>query len=195
MSDSSQSEITRILVRLQSGEIDPRAAADHLFELVYGELHRLASYLMRRERTDHTLQPTALVHEAYLRLVDASSIEWQSRAHFFGIAARAMRQVLVEHARRRAAAKREGGWERVTVDQALDLRASSDIKILRLEEVLTQLGEMDQRMARVVELRVFAGMRIKEVAHVVGVSPRTVDNDWSVARMWLTRELAEESAS
>ena len=195
MSDSSQSEITQILIQLQADAIDPRAAADRVFGLVYEELHRLATDLMRRERADHTLQPTALIHEAFLRLVGEARIEWQSRAHFFGIAARAMRQILVEHARRRAAAKREGGWERVTLDQTLDLKAAPEIKILRLEEVLTHLGEMDERMARVVELRVFAGMRIKEVAHVIGVSPRTVDNDWSVAKMWLTRELTEGRAS
>jgi RNA polymerase sigma factor (TIGR02999 family) len=187
--------MTQILVRLQTGDIDHRAAADRVFELTYEELHRLASDLMRRERTDHTLRPTALVHEAYMRLVDASVIEWQSRAHFFGIAARAMRQILVHHARRRAAAKREGGWDRVTLDPVLDLGAITDIKLLRLDEALTRLGEMDERMYRVVELRVFAGMKVKEIAHVLGVSPRTVDNDWGVAKMWLSRELAEGSPS
>ncbi len=190
MSDASQTEITRILVRLREEKIDHRAAADRVFELAYEELHRLASDRMRRERADHTIQPTALVHEAYLRLVDASKIDWQCRAHFFGIAARAMRQILIEHARRRGAAKREGGWERVTFDPELGLEATPDVKLLRLEEALTHLDEMDERMAKVVELRVFAGLKVKEVAQVLGVSPRAVDNDWSVAKMWFSRTLA-----
>jgi RNA polymerase sigma factor (TIGR02999 family) len=193
MRHSSQSEITQILVRLQAGEMDHRAAADRVFKVAYAELRRLASSLMRRERDDHTLRPTALVHEAYLRLVDTSMIDWETRAHFFGIAARAMRQILVDHARRRAAAKREGGWKRVTLDSELDLKAAPDVKVLRLEEILTQLTVMDDRMARVVELRVFGGMKVKEVAHVLGVSPRTVDNDWHVAKMWFSRALAADA--
>jgi len=195
MAESSRSRVAQLLDRLQVGDIEHRDAADQLFSLVYDELRRLASGLMKRERTDHTLRPTALVHEAYLRLADASRIEWQGRAHFFGVAARAMRQILVEHARRRAAAKREGGWERVTLDRALDLETVPDVEIIRLEDVLNEIAEMDDRMSRIVELRVFGGMKVEEVAHVLGVSPGTVKNDWRVARMWISRKLAEDSLS
>jgi RNA polymerase sigma-70 factor (ECF subfamily) len=189
MSDASHSEITRVLSRLQAGEIDQRAASDRIFEVAYHELRRLASHLMRAERSDHTLRPTALVHEAYVRLADTTTISWQSRAQFFAIAARAMRNVLVDHARRRAADKREGQWQRVTLDPAFG--PAHDVKILRFEEILVRLTEMDGRMARVVELRVFGGMTVKEIAHVLAVSPRTVDSDWSMARMWFSRELAK----
>lgn len=191
MSRSNQSEMTRILAGFPEEGTDHRAAADRVFELAYAELRRLASDLMRRERTDHTLRPTALVNEAYLRLVDDSRVEWQSRAHFFGIAARAMRQILVEHARRRGAAKRGGGRARVTLDSGIALSAAPDITLIRLDEILSKLADFDARMARIVELRVFAGMNVREVAHVLGVSSRTVDNDWSVAKMWVSRELAE----
>jgi RNA polymerase sigma-70 factor (ECF subfamily) len=191
MNDSSRSEITRVLSRLQAGEIDQRAASDHIFEAAYNELRRLASHLMRGERSDHTLRPTALVHEAYVRLADTATISWQSRAQFFAIAARAMRNVLVDHARRRAADKRGGQWQRVTLDP--ELGPAHDVKILRFEEILVRLTELDGRMARVVELRVFGGMTVKEIAHVLAVSPRTVDNDWGMARMWFTRELANSA--
>jgi RNA polymerase sigma factor (TIGR02999 family) len=195
MDDSPKSEVTAFLVRLRAGGADPHGAADRAFESIYGELRRLATALMRGERPGHTLQPTALVHEAYLRLVGDSQVEWQSRAHFFRIAARAMRRILVDHGRGRAAAKRAGGWQRVTLDQRLDLRAPSEVKILRLEEALTRLDAMDARMARVAEMRILTGMTVKEVAHVLAVSPRTIDSDWRVARSWLTSELAEDRAS
>jgi RNA polymerase sigma-70 factor (ECF subfamily) len=191
MSDASQSEFTRMLVTLRDEGVDHRAAADRIFQVAYAELRRLASQLMRGERTDHTLRPTALVHEAYIRLVDVSNVEWESRAHFLGIAARAMRQILVDHARRRARAKRGGGWIRVSIDPALALSPAPDIKLLRLDEILTQLAELDDRMAKVVELRIFGGMTIKEVAHTLDVSPRTVDNDWAVAKMWFSQEFTE----
>lgn len=191
MSDASHSEITRVLSRLQAGEIDRRAATDRIFEVAYGELRRLGSHLMRAERSDHTLRPTALVHEAYVRLADTPAIGWEGRAQFFAIAASAMRHVLVDHARRRATAKRGGDWQRVTLDPAMGLGPAHDVKILRFEEILKQLTEMDGRMGRVVELRVFGGMTVKEIAHVLDVSPRTVDNDWSVARMWFSRALAD----
>jgi len=148
---------------------------------------------MKRERTAHILQPTELVHEAYLRLVGSSQIGWESRAHFFGTVARAMRQLLVERARRRLAAKRHGGWERVTLDRSLNLAADIELDILLLDDLLVRLAEMDSRKARVVELRVFTGMKVKEVAHVLDVSLRTVGNDWRVAKKWLTQELMEGS--
>jgi len=191
MSSSSQSAITRILVQLQEGNIDRRAATDRIFEVAYAELRRVAAQLMRGERRNHSLQPNALVHEAYLRLADDSKIDWKNRAHFYAVAARAMRRILVDHARRRARAKREGGWERITLDPALALCAAPEVKLLRLDQILTELTQMDGRMARVVELRVFGGMAIPEVAHVLGVSPRTVDSEWSMAKMWFSRALAE----
>jgi len=149
---------------------------------------------MRRERKDHTLQPTALVNEAYLRLVDGSAVEWENRAHFFGIAARAMRQILIEHARRRSRAKRGGGWQRVTLD-GLQITAASDVELLDLEEALQQLEKNDERMARVVELRVFGGLKVDEVAHVLGISRRTVHEDWRVARLWLAHQLDGDNAA
>lgn len=193
MGDAPQTEIARVLSRIQSGETDRRAATGHIFEAAYGELRRLASHLMRAERFDHTLSPTALVHEAYVKLAGTPDVSWQGRAHFFAIAAQAMRRVLVDHARRRNAAKHEGGWERVTFDPAFGVGSANEVKILQFEEILTQLTEMDNRMAKVVELRVFGGMTVKQIAHVLEVSPRTVDNDWSVARMWFSRALAEAS--
>lgn len=193
MSGSSRHEITQVLQELGEGR-GGRAAADRVFEAVHGELRRLAGGLMRREREDHTLQPTALVHEAYLRLVDDTVVEWENRAHFFGIAARAMRQILIEHARRRGAAKRGGGWERVTLD-GLQIAAASDVELLDLEEALQQLEKMDERMARVVELRLFGGLKVDEVAHVIGISRRTVHEDWRVARLWLAHQLAGDGAA
>jgi RNA polymerase sigma factor (TIGR02999 family) len=190
MATDNRIELTRSLLAIQADEVTDPAAAKRVFELVYDELRRLASGLMRGERVDHTLQSTALVHEAYVRLVDDTLVEWENRAHFFRIAAQAMRRILVDHARRRAAAKRGGGWDRITLDERLGVAAPPDIEILQLEEALTQLGEMDARMARVVELRVFAGMTVEEVAHVLQVSERTVHKDWRVAKIWLARELA-----
>ena len=165
-----------------------------LSELVHDELRRVAGGLMRRERADHTLQPTALVHEAYLRLVDETAVAWENRAHFFGVAARAMRQILIEHARRRGAAKRGGGWQRLTLD-GLQIAAASDVEVLELEEALQQLEKMDERMARVVELRLFGGLKVDEVARVLGISRRTVYVDWRVARLWLVHQLAGDGAA
>jgi RNA polymerase sigma factor (TIGR02999 family) len=144
---------------------------------------------MRRERGGHTRQPTARVHEAFLRLVHPESIRFESRAHFFGVASRAMRQILVDHARRRSAAKRGGGWERVTFDDGAAIAASPDADIVELDQALRRFESLDARAARIVELRVFAGMTVEACATALGVSKRTVDNDWSVARMWLAREL------
>ncbi len=191
MADLSQSDITRILTSMEEEGGDRRAAVDLLFDATYAELRRLAARLMHHERSGHTLQPTALVHEAYVRLADASAIDWKSRAQFLAIAARAMRQLLIDHARRRAAARREGGWKRVTLDPELALTAGHDVDLLRFEDVLTQLTEKDERMARVVELRVFGGLKIAEVSQVLDVSPRTVNKDWCVAKMWFTRALAD----
>ena len=194
MSRSAPPDLTRILHHLGRGTAD-REATNRAFELVHGELRRMANGLMLRERPDHTLQPTALVHEAYLRLVDDGPMEWENRAHFFGIAARSMRQILIEHARGHGRAKRGGGWQRVTLNDDLAVAASKDVEILDLERALQRLEEMDERMARVVELRVFGGLKVDEVAHVIGVSRRTVHEDWRVARLWLAHQLAGDGVA
>lgn len=190
-------DVTRMLHVLAEGDMGRDRAAEELYAAVYAELRRIAGALMRRERAEHTLQPTALVHEAYLRLVEPGQVDWQNRAHFFGIAARAMRQILVDHARRHAADKRGGAWQRVTfADEAVANVAESrqlSLGILALNEALESLARDDPRMAQVVELRVFAGLHAREAAHVLGVSKRTVDEDWRVARMVLGRALAAEA--
>jgi len=194
MAGSSSSELTQILIDARAGRLSGSEATDRLFELVYDELRRLAASLMRGERADHTLQATALVHEAYSRLVDATRIDWQSRAHFFGVAARAMRQILVDHARKRARVKRGGGWQRITLDDQLGLSTPPQVDIIELDEALLRLGEMDDRMARVVELRIFAGMDVREVAQFLGISRSTVHEDWRVANMWLSHQIAKGDA-
>ena len=193
--DVDDHAITRILCELHQDPKGAREAANRLFEAVHGELRRMAGRLMRDERRGHTLQPTALVHEAYLRLADAESVDWQGRAHFFGVAARAMRQILVDHAREHAAAKRGGGLRRVTLDDRVGMTNADELDLLDLDRILTRLAELDERMAQVVEYRVFAGMSVQEVAHVLGVSVRTVHNDWRVARMWLGRELTGKGSA
>jgi RNA polymerase sigma factor (TIGR02999 family) len=135
------------------------------------------------------------VHEAYVRLVDGTRLDWQGRTHFFGSAARAMRQILVDHARRRIAEKRGGGWERVTLDEDLGLLAVSDAELLDLDDVLTRLGEHDERMSRIVELRVFGGLTGQEIGHALGISRQTVQEEWKVAKMWLRHQLAEGDGS
>jgi RNA polymerase sigma factor (TIGR02999 family) len=184
------SDVTKILLSLQTGDVSECSAARKLFELAYDELHGIAAALMRKERADHTLQPTALVNEAYCRLIDQTRVGWENRAHFFGIAARAMRQILVDHARKKAAAKRGGDWQQITFDERMGVAQRPEIEIVELDEALQRLSEMDERMARVAELRVFGGLSSQETAHVLGVSKRTVQNDWRVARMWLSHELA-----
>jgi RNA polymerase sigma factor (TIGR02999 family) len=194
MPPTPRSEVTRLLLGRNARGDGGADASRRLFELVYDELRRLAASLMRRERAEHTLQPTALVHEAFLRLVGATHIEWQDRTHFMGIAARAMRQILVDHARRHGAAKRGGGLTRVTLTGA-ELVASHDaVEILELHEALERFAALDRRAAQVVELRVFGGLSVQETSHLLEVSPRTVDGDWAVARMWLTRELGSGGA-
>ncbi len=192
MAETPPRDVTHLLLDLEHRHADRDRVVERLYEVVYNELHDIATALMRRERAEHTLQPTALVHEAYLRLVDQTQGDWQSRAHFFGIAARAMRQILVDHARKHAADKRGGGWRRVTMHDDIAEAEQLSLEILALHEALEQLSRDDERMAQVVELRVFAGLHAREVAHVLGVSKRTVDEDWRVARMVLGRALAAD---
>jgi RNA polymerase sigma factor (TIGR02999 family) len=183
--------VTRLLAGLPAAPQPVRAEVlEQLLELLRPELRRLAAHLMRRERAGHTLQPTVLVHEAFLELVDQPSVDWQGRAHFMGAAARVMRQILVDHARRRRAAKRGGGLRHVTLDERLDAgMPDRTLDVLALNQALEALAALDPRGAQVVELRVFGGLTADETARLLGVSKRTVDSDWSVARMWLAREL------
>jgi len=190
MHEAPRSDVTQILIELnRAGPGDPAVSA-RLYEVVYDEMRRIAGRLMRGERPGHTLQPTALVHEAYIRLVDQTRVEWQDRVHFYAVAARIMRRILVDHARRRARLKRGGAKERVTWDEALGLGHDPSHETLALDDALTRLSKLDPRMERIVELRVFAGMTVRETAHALGVSDRTVNSDWMVAKQWLTYELA-----
>lgn len=180
-------EVTEILRALDLS--DPNQA-DELLRLVYDELRVLAAGKLRKERAGHTLRPTALVHEAYLKLVDAPELDWESRGHFFGCAARAMRQILVDHARRRDAQKRGGEWERVTLEEDVGEADAFDVEILDLHRALEKLSGKDEELATLVELRFFGGLTVQEAADARGVSRRKAAKDWSVARLWLRRELA-----
>ena len=178
--------ITQLLVRWREGD---QAALADLLPQVYSELRRLANYYLRQERHGHTLQASDLVHEAYLRLVDDQAIDWQNRAHFFGIAAVRMRHILVEHARSRLAAKRGGGVYRLSLSEA-DLPAEErDVDLLGLDEALQRLEALDAQKSRIVELRYFGGLTIEETAEVLKISPATVKRDWSMARAWLRSEI------
>ena len=181
-------DVTALLISWGSGE---RSAADRLIPAVYAELHRQAARALRREGNDHTLQATALVHEAYLRLVDQRRVEWRNRAQFFGIAAEVMRRVLVDHARARLASKRGGGMQRLSLDEIGDVsNAGGDTDVLALHDALERLALLDADQARLVELRYFGGLNIEETADALGVSPATVKREWTLARAWLRRELA-----
>jgi RNA polymerase sigma factor (TIGR02999 family) len=186
MSESSISETTQLLRAWASGD---QHALEALVPRVYPELRRLAGRCLRNERPGQTLQVTELVHEAYLRLADASRLDWQHRSHFFAVSATLMRRILVDRARRRTAAKRGGPAVKVDVDQVLDVSTRRAAELVALDDALTALAEFDPRKARVVELRFFGGLEVKETAEVVGVSPDTVIRDWKLAKAWLLKEL------
>jgi RNA polymerase sigma factor (TIGR02999 family) len=186
--DSGSGEITRLLTRLKQGD---REAQQQLIPLVYGELRRLAAHYMRMERSDHTLQATALVHEAFLRITTAGEIDWQSRAHFFAVAAQTMRRVLVDYARASNSSKRAGTHQRISLDSAVVYNEDQSDGMVALDEALLRLEQLDPRQCRVVELRFFAGMSLDETAEVLGISTRTVKRDWNMARAWLHAELSE----
>ena len=185
---TSPQVVTRLLNDWSNGD---QTALDQLMPLVYAELHRLAASYLSRERSDHTLQPTALVNEAYLRLIDQNSLAWENRAQFFGIAAQMMRRILVNHARDRHADKR-GGPDilRVSLDDAISFFEERDVNLVALDEALTRLAEMDQRQSQIVELRFFGGLKIEEVAAQLHTSPATVKREWATAKLWLLRELS-----
>ncbi|MBD3849893.1 MAG: sigma-70 family RNA polymerase sigma factor [Acidobacteria bacterium] len=180
-----------------AGEVD-RATAEDLFPVVYDELRRLAKGYMFRETPGHTLQPTALVHEAYLKLVDQTRANWKGKTHFFAVGARVMRRLLVDHARERGAQKRGAGWQSVTLSGALDplgVEVLDREQLLDLNAALEQLAEIDEREAKVVTLRFFGGLTVEQVAEVIGVSKRTVENDWRHAQAWLRLRLSETESS
>jgi RNA polymerase sigma factor (TIGR02999 family) len=185
-----QARATQALVAHSGG--DAMAAAE-LLPLVYDRLRALAGHYMRLERPDHTLQPTALVHEAYLRLIDGARVDWNGRTHFFAVAAIQMRRVLAEHARSRGAQKRGGGARKVTLSDPAAITAGGMLDMLALDEALEKLARQSQRQCRVVELRFFGGLSVEETAHVLEVSPSTVKGDWRVAKAWLARELSTSS--
>lgn len=180
-------DVTRLLAHLSE---DGHDAMDRVFPLVYEELHRVAQRKLRTERPGHTLNATALVHEAYLRLAGAENIEWHSRAHFFAVAARAMRRILINHAESRNAQKRGGGLERVELADGHAADAAHDDLMIDLDRALDRLAELDERQCRIVECRYFGGMSIEETAAGLDISPATVKRDWTLARAWLNRELA-----
>ena len=183
---SDQENVTQLLIELSEGK---QATVDDLLPLVYGELKKMAANYLRKERPDHTLQPTALVNEAYLRLVDQTRVSWQNRAHFFGIAAQMMRRILIDHARAQKAGKRLGNVEKLQLDENIDKAAELGADLVALDEALRHLAQTDAQLARLVELRFFAGLTVEETAAALDVSPVTVKRDRAHARAWLFREL------
>lgn len=194
MTNDPKRRVTDIICGLsETGEVD-RATAEELFPVVYDELRRIAKSYMNRETPGHTLQPTALVHEAYLKLVDQTRANWKGKTHFFAVGARVMRRLLVDHARERGAQKRGAGWQSVTLTGALDPLGEEVLdreQLLDLNTALERLAEIDEREAKVVTLRFFGGLTVEQVAEVIGVSKRTVENDWRHAQAWLRLRLSE----
>ncbi len=189
----ARTRATEIVAGL-SAESGPELAAEELLPLVYDELRRLARHYMRRERPGNTLQATALVHEAYVKLVDRSRVSWRGRTHFFAVSARVMRHLLIDHARGDGRQRRGGGWQRVTLNDSLTPaeRGLDREQLLSLHAALKRLAASSERQARIVELRFFGGLKIDEIAVLLGLSQRTVDRDWHFARAWLRRELSQD---
>src|SRR5246127_708636 len=186
----STHHVTQLLVAWRAGD---ESALNRLMPLVYNELHRLARRYMAGEQTGHPLQTTALVHEVYLRLVDANTIEWQDRAHFYAICARLMRRILVDFARSRNYQKRGGGLAHIQLEEAVTVSAVVGSELLAVDEALKELAKLDRRKSEVVELRFFGGLTVEEVAAALKVSPETVMRDWKLAKAWLLRELSHEA--
>jgi len=187
---AKHSEITRVLMDMRRGDA---AAVEQLLPLIYDELRALAASFLARQTPGHTLQPTALVHEAYIRIARKENPEWESRAHFNAVAARAMRQILINHHRDKVAAKRGGGIRRVTLDEAVTpaIGSEGELDLLDIDQALQKLGELSERQAHIVELRVFSGLTIAETAYVLGVGTTTIEDDWRLAKAWLALELRE----
>lgn len=180
--------ITHLLKEWSDGD---QQALEDLAPLVYDELRQQAARYLRKERPNHSLQATALIHEAFLRLIDVKEVEWQNRAHFFAIAANLMRRILVDHARKRDAEKRGGSQIWLTLDESLAVAQETDVDLLAIDEALDRLAAIDPQQARIVELRFFSGLTVEETATALDISPKTVKRDWSVARAWLRREIGE----
>ena len=187
MKSRRSSRVTSLLEKFEPGD---RPAFEQLFADVYAELRALAARYLQPERKNHTLQPTALVHEAYFKLVDQTRVDWRGKTHFLAIAAQAMRRILVDHARRRGAAKRGGNWHRIALDDNRVIESNRDEDVLALEDALTKLAKLDPRQAQMIELRFFGGLSIAEVAKVMGISKRSVEREWTMVRAWLRRELS-----
>ncbi len=185
---STPDEVTILLNQMSAGS---ETAPDELLPLVYDDLRRLAHAYFSKENSDHTLQATALVHEAYIRLVNWESVSWQNRAHFFAVAAEMMRKILIDHARKRNAQKRSGG-HRIVLDAAVSLPDKKEFDILRLEEALTSLEQIDPRQAKIVELRFFGGLSIEETAYILDISETSVRREWTFAKAWFQRELTRD---
>ena len=184
-------DVSALLQAWSQGDVEAR---DRVMEVVYQELRRRAAAYLRRERAGHTLQPTALVHEAYLRLVGQNAAAWQNRAQFFGVASQIMRRILVDRARARKTAKRSGQWARVTLDESLAQHQPRDIDVLDLDAALTDLETVDPRKSRVAELKFFGGLTLEETGHVLGLSVATVEREWKVARAWLYARLKDKGS-
>src|SRR6266545_894197 len=184
MDASAPADVTQLLIAWSDGD---QAARERLMSVVYEELHRLARRYMRNESPGHTLQTSALVHEAFIRLVDQRNVHWQNRAHFFGIAAQMMRRILVDHARTKKRAKRGGSDVRVSLSEATLKTQGQDLDIVALDEALERLAAIDEQQSRIVELRFFSGLTVEETAEVLAISPATVKRDWSMAKAWLHR--------
>lgn len=184
---SQPGEVTQLLIEIRAGKRDAEAK---LIPLVYRELRRLAASYLRGERADHTLQPTALVHEAYLRLTKLHEVDWQSRSHFFATAATVMRRILVDHARAQNANKREGCRDAVSLEEALVVSPARSLQLIALDDALDRLAKLDVRRSKIVELRFFGGLSEEETGEVLGISARTVKRDWRVAKAWLYNEVS-----
>jgi RNA polymerase sigma-70 factor (ECF subfamily) len=188
--DKSPFQITERLIAWSSGDV---AALDDVIRAVYQELRQMADRYLRKERSEHTLQPTALVHEAYLRLIDQTHVSWQNRAHFFGVAAQMMRRILIDHAKTKRREKRGGAATTLPLDEALDLSPARASELVALDDALKSLADIDERKSRVVELRFFGGLSVEETAEVLTVSPQTVLRDWKLAKAWLYQEINNET--
>ena len=188
--DRASADVTRLLQQWSDGR---EQALDRLVPQIHHELRKLAAGYLRRERPDHTLQPTALVNEAFLKLIDQRAVKWQNRAHFFGIAAQAMRRILVDHARTHAASKRGGGLRKVPLEDASLIGRTVDVDLIALDEALTRLAAIDPQQSRIVELRFFGGLTMEEAAEVMGISPATIGREWRIAKAWLSAELGSSA--
>jgi RNA polymerase sigma-70 factor, ECF subfamily len=179
-------DVTLLLGKINSGD---SSAPDELLPLVYSELRKLAGGYLQNERSDHTLQPTALVHEAYIRLVDWQNTNWENRSHFFAVAAQVMRHILVDHARKKKAEINGGNLQKMALDEAISFSKQTEIDLVDLDDALKDLEKLDERQSKIIELRFFAGLTIEETAHALNVSTMTVSRDWNFAKAWLYRRL------